>query len=197
MQRCVGAAACSPQAMPPELQGCSDRAGRLHTPLDRKPCMANRSLGALPVQDCNLVVLDSKNNLIFQSATTKLLENPAIQPPCHLVVSGTGGGFVAIIDSFNEGDQTDTVLYTRPLIGNGIMREGQSLPQVPLALPLPMPIPQEQPLLAYKQHLYSAYMSLNPFLTKIVGAWWAQNVRLYSPDGQVFINTQADGNCVL
>ena len=34
-------------------------------------------------------------------------------------------------------------------------------------------------------------------LTDVLVAWRAQNVRLYSPDGQVFINTQADGNCVL
>ena len=125
------------------MHSCSDRESwqAPHT-TGPQALHGRRKPGALPVQDCNLVVLDSKNNLIFQSATTKLLENPAIQPPCHLVVSGTGGGFVAIIDSFNEGDQTDTVLYTRPLIGNGIMRQGQSLPQVPLALPLRMPAPQ-------------------------------------------------------
>ena len=75
---------------------------------------------------------DSLGDLIFQSATTALLENPDVTPPCHTVISGAGGGFIAIVDSFSQGDQSDTVLYTRPFIGNGVMREGQVLPQVPL-----------------------------------------------------------------
>ena len=81
---------------------------------------------------------DSLGNLLFQSATTAALYNPSmigeenlvVTPPCRAVVAGAGGGFVAIIDSFASGELSDTVLYTRPFVGNGIMLEGQILPQV-------------------------------------------------------------------
>lgn len=102
--------------------------------------------------DCNLVLYDTKGGVVFATQTTAVSENPNVTPPCRTVVSGAGGGFIAVIDSFASGDQSDTALYTRPMVGTGVMREGQILPQ---------------------------------------------NVRLYSPDGKVFINVQADGNCVL
>ena len=87
-------------------------------------------VACLCLQDCNLVTYDALGQPIFASSTTAAQENPDVTPPCRLVVSGAGGGFIAIIDSFASGDQSDTVLYTRPLVGDGIMTEGQILPQV-------------------------------------------------------------------
>ena len=89
-----------------------------------------RSVWCCPAQDCNLVMSDANDTPVFQSATTAAEENPDVTPPCRAVVAGAGGGFLAIIDSFSSGDQSDTVQYTRPLVGNGIMNEGQILPQV-------------------------------------------------------------------
>ena len=96
--------------------------------MDNKPRMATASL--VPNQDCDLALLDSNGGTVFRTGTTAQYLGPQVTPPCRLVVSGAGGGFVAIIDSFASGDQSDTALYTRPFIGNGIMREGQILPQV-------------------------------------------------------------------
>ena len=109
-----------------------------------QPCSGPHALhgkrkpGALPVQDCNWVVHDSLGATLFQSATTAAQYNPStigedlvVTPPCRAVVSGAGGGFVAIIDSFaSGGDRSDTALYTRPFVGNGIMLGGQLVPQV-------------------------------------------------------------------
>ena len=97
--------------------------------------MANTDMVFLmPDQDCNLVLYDVNGGVLFATQTTKQFE-PNATPPCRAVVSGAGGGFLAIIDSFANGDQSDTALYTRPLVGNGIMNEGQILPQVLLPCP--------------------------------------------------------------
>ena len=101
-----------------------------------------RSVWCCPAQDCNLVMSDANDTPVFQSATTAAEENPDVTPPCRAVVAGAGGGFLAIIDSFSSGDQSDTVLYTRPLVGNGVMKAGQILPQ---ARPRPRPLLRRVP----------------------------------------------------
>ena len=102
---------------------------------------------------------DSLGNLLFQSATTVALDNYEVTPPCRAVVAGAGGGFVAIVDSFSSGDQSDTVLFTRPLIGNGIMREGQILPQVLLSCPIHRLFFRMQPLPPHRQRTASGSLS--------------------------------------
>ena len=93
----------------------------------------------MPDQDCNLVTYSASNQVSFATQTTVILDNYAVTPPCRLAISGTGGGFIALIDSFASGDQSDTVLFTRPLVGDGTMTEGQILPQVLAARFLWMP----------------------------------------------------------
>ena len=111
----------------------------------------------LPGQDCNLVTYDKNGTNIFQSATTVALDNYAVTPPCRTVVEGAGGGFIAIVDSFASGDQSDTVLFTRPYVGNGIMLEGQALPQV--LRPAHPAVPGAQPCMRTRAAWATAWLA--------------------------------------
>lgn len=82
-------------------------------------------------QDCNLVLFNATGSPLFSSNTGPNSGlNPPSQPPCHLTVSGAGGGQITIIDSYMHGQLSDTVVYTRPKVGNAQLVSGQELDQV-------------------------------------------------------------------
>ena len=81
------------------------------------------------------MLYDANNGVHFATQTTRDILGPQVTPPCRTQVSGAGGGFLVVIDSFASGDQSDTALYTRPFVGNGVMKSGQILPQVRAAMP--------------------------------------------------------------
>ena len=98
-----------------------------------------------------------------------------------MTVSGAGGGQLTIIDSYHLGDQSATVLFTNPRIGNGFLLAGQELDQV---MHHRMHLKRNLTLCMRNGCIARMCMTILRWPPSPDYVLRAQNTRLYAPDGR-------------